>query len=281
MRDRTSGLILTAPLLALAAVFFIAPLLWVTASSFLQFDIRMRATWAGLANFVNLMQPQALRAFGVSAFFGLIAGMATIATALVGGLALSQFPGRWWAAFQISSMFAGVNTSILWVWLFHPILGGANSILGAFGVMPIAWHAQEWPARLAVLLVIWAWCFPGNVYFVAMSARAVPKELLEAARLDGATAWQEFWHVVLPVIRRPLALMVTSTLSQLLLVYEAPTMLWRGGPLGATSTVLMRVVEWSQAVGKYGLASATSLVVIVLSVPLCLTAWRMGNREAT
>jgi ABC-type sugar transport system permease subunit len=43
----------------------------------------------------------------------------------------------------------------------------------------------------------------------------------------------------------------------------------------------MRVVEWSQAVGKYGLASATSLAVIVLSVPLCLTAWRMGNREAT
>lgn len=278
VKNRISGLILSVPAMLLVAAFFVAPLLLMVVSSFLDFDIRMRYTWAGLTNFGKLLQSTATM-FNTTLLFGLGVAILTMALAFIGGLALSQFPGRWWVLFQISGMFAGVTTFMLWLWMFSPFSQGANELLAWFGVAPIAWHSTPWAAKLAVLIVILCWNFPGNMYTIAMCARAVPKELLEAARIEGASEWQEFWNVTLPVIRRPVTLMAVNLLAATMLVYEAPTLLWRGGPLGATTTVLMKAVEWAHTPGEYGMAAAVSVVLVITSAPLCLVAWKYGNRE--
>lgn len=268
-----------SPAMALILVFSIAPLGLAIVSAFLHFDIRMRMTWAGPANFAFLLTPVALKAFGMSLLFGLANIILTTGTSLIGGLALSQFPGRWWVLFKIGAMFVGTSTSILWIYLFHPIMGGMNQILALFEVGPVLWHSQAWAARAAVILVIWAWSYPDAMYTIAMAARAVPLELLEAARIEGASAWREFWLVVVPMIRRPLTLIMVNRISVLFLVYEAPTMLWGGGPLGATATALMRMVEWTGKPGEYGHSAAMALAVLVATVPLSWVAWRIGNRE--
>lgn len=280
MRDRVSGLILSLPAMVLMVPFFIAPLVLAVIGAFLRFDIRMNWSWAGLDNFRAIFGDVGLRALGVTLLFGVCNVVLAMSTSVLGGLAVAQFPGRWWSIYQVAAMFTGLNTSILWLWMFSPVVAGANQFLRFVGLPDVMWHSTPWAARLAVILVIWCWQVPSGVYNVAVAIRATPQELLEAARIEGATRWQEFRYVIAPVVRKPLTLIVLGYLTALLLVYTAPVMLWYGGPLGSTTTALMRGVEWAGKPGMYGMAAAMSLLVLVATTPVCLAAWRIGNRKA-
>jgi multiple sugar transport system permease protein len=268
---------MASPAIILAMVFFFLPLAWAAYSAFCTFDVRMHATWVGWPNIVAAMtSPGTLRAASNTL---LLAGgtlVSVVTTGFVGGLALGNMKSgtRIRSLFQVSVMFATSANGMFWMWLFMPFWGGMAQLAKTLGRPGLLWYSTPALAQLACLIVLWAWNFPGVVYFVSVAASGVPKELLEAAQLDGANAWQSFRHVTLPVIRKPLAYMAVSNIAGLLQVYEVPYMLWRGGPLGATQTVVMRMAAME---GGYGQAAALSLVMIVVISAISWMAWKLAR----
>jgi len=275
---RLAGFLLSVPVWTALAVTFFAPLCWAVYAAFCSFDVRMRQTWVGLGNlrFV-LSSPGMMRAVANTVTFTGIAFCMVAATAVLGGLAMSavQATPRLRMLFLVAPLMNTAANGSFWIWLFSPFWGALTALWLAMGGQPLLWHSDPFLARLSVCVVLWAWCFPGNVWRVAVAAQGVPRELQEAAMLDGAGEWQRFRHITLPTIRRPLVYMVLAQLAGLLQVYEAPWLLWRGGPLGATETVAMRMVSLKDG---YGPASALGLLLLCATTALGYGAWRMMRR---
>lgn len=275
--NRTVGYLLTLPAGMMLVLFFIVPVLILLPAACCEFDARMRPTWVGMANLQAIVTDQAIwNAAGVTAFFVLTTFISTMSAAFLGGMILHTLRlGRHLRVlFQLCAMLGMAANSVFWLWLFQPISGGMVRLGQMLGLPPVLWHAEVWPARLACCLVLFAWLYPADLYFVTVAASGVPKETLEAASLDGCSTWQRFWHVTVPVMRRPLTYLAITKLAGLAQVYEIPLMLWQGGPLRSTETLMMRIAAIE---GGYGQAAALALVLTVISSALCAYAWRVGN----
>ncbi len=278
MRTSRAGLLLSLPAAILICVFFIAPLAILLPAAMCEFDVRMQPTWVGLANVRALLDsPTVAKAVGVTLRLALATFASVMTTALVGGMILHSVNAgaRLRVLFQLCSMLGTAANSVFWAWLFAPMWGGLAQLSRAMGNTPIMWHAQAVSAQIACCVVLFAWLFPGNTYFVAVAASGVPKDLLEAAQIDGANAWQRFWHVTMPVMRRPLTYVAVTFLAGVAQVYEVPLLLWQGGPLGGTTTVMMSIARVD---GGYGQAAALALLLTVVVSGLCYVAWKIGER---
>jgi multiple sugar transport system permease protein len=277
-RAQWSGLFMSLPAIGFALLFFVVPLVLAVVSSFCAFDLRMTPTWVGLNNFRQLFANEEVRrSVGVTALFVVVGLTSCFATALLGGITLAMTKGAMWMTplFPVAGYLGNAASSLFWVWMFSPTSGGANMLLVAFGFPPIMWHSTEWAARTICMLLLWTWVYPGMLYYIAISLRAVPHEIIEAAQMDGANMLQLLRHIGLPIIRRPMAYLVVTQLAGLVQIYEAPRSLTSGGPLGATTTVTMKSLELAMQPLKYGMASALSLGVIAVVAAMCLVAWRM------
>lgn len=270
-------MLMAAPAILHSLIFFAAPMLILVGAGFFSFNLRMEGTWAGWSNFAALFSdPKFWREAGTTALLALVTWVSILGTAIIGTVAMEAIGSghRLRAAFAASAMMATSANGVLWLWLFSPIWGGLAQLSRLMGMPVVFWHARAWPAKIACLIVLWAWNFPATLYFVSLSANAVPKELLEAAMLDGANFMQRFLGITLPVIRRPLAYLAMSNIAGLFCVYEVTTMLFQGGPLGATTTILMDATGMLRG---YGQSVALSLLLTLVIIPFSWLAWRFSK----
>jgi len=278
-QGRIVGFLMSLPAWVAIVVMFLAPIGWAGYAAFCSFDVRMRQTWVGLANLRAVLTSSNMRqAIGNTLLFAAVTFCTVMGTGILGGVAMASVGvgRRVRLLFQASPLLASSANGSLWVWLFAPMWGGMAQLWLAMGSKPLLWHSVPWLSRLAVCIVLWVWCFPGAVYTLGVVAQGTPKEILEAASLDGANEWQKFRHIVLPTIRRPLLYMMLVQCAGLLQVYEAPWLLWRGGPLGATETVVMRMVMLKDG---YGQACAIGLLLLVVCSALSFVAWKVMRRQ--
>lgn len=277
---RRYGTLMVLPAAALLLLFFVVPVAMLIPASLCDFDIRMRPTFVGLANYRELATSSMVRQ-AINATFW-IAGMAFVmvwSTGVVGGIILSEMKWRTTIhrLFSALGMLGGASMSMFWVWLFMPIWGGLSKLWMAMGNQPLLWHASPLLARFSSALVVWIWVMPMTIWRVSVTMAAVPQDLIDAAKVDGANAWQTFWYVSLPVLRRPLAYFVLLAVMGLLQVYEAPYVLWKGGPSGATRTAIMVLVQ--RMGNNYGLAAAFAVGFTVVLTAIGAVVWRMGEAK--
>ncbi len=278
-QGRVVGFIISLPAWVALAFMFIVPICWSVYAAFCKFDVRMRQTWTGLDNLRAVLASAPMRqAIKTTLLFTVVTFTTILVTALLGGIAMASVRAgkRVRLLFQVAPMMASAANGSWWRWLFAARWGGMATRWMAMGRERLLGHSSPWAARLAVCIVLWAWLFPGAVYLVGVTAQGVPKELHEAAELDGANELQKFVYITLPTIRRPILYMALGSLAGLLQVYEAPWLLWRGGPLGATETVVMRMVSLKDG---YGQASAVGLLLLIVATGLSYAAWSMMKKQ--
>jgi multiple sugar transport system permease protein len=189
------------------------------------------------------------------------------------------------ALFLIPWVIPDVCTALVWKWLYGDELGIINFLLRRVGLIdqPILWLSETGTAMLAVIIVqVWK-LYP--VMFIALLAalQNVPEELHEAAKLDGATAWQRFWHITLPFLR-PVSIIMTLlgaiwTFQSFDLVY----LLTGGGPADATNILAVLVYEKGFIAFDVGYAAALGMLMLgclmILSVAY-LFAYRAKDAQA-
>lgn len=167
-----------------------------------------------------------------------------------------------------------VVAALIWLFLTDSDFGLFNQLLRAFGASPVTWLGVDTALGVLIALDVWRNVGYWAVFFVA-AIIGLPQELYQAAKLDGASAVSRFRFLTLPLLRRIIFFAVVVSTIWAFQVFDTAIVLTRGGPAGATTTVVYRV--WQYVFGsnnKIGFAAAISLVMIVAILALTLFQMR-------
>jgi multiple sugar transport system permease protein len=237
--------------------------------------------WVGLGNYGSLLTDAGTRdVFGHTVLF--IAGYLPLVYG--GGLALAlllnrTFPGRAFfrAAYFLPVVTSWVVVALVWQWLLNPSNGLVNSVLGLLHLPQPGWWTDPAWALPSVVLAS-AWKDLGFVMVIMLAGlQAVPAELLEAARVDGANAWQRFWSITLPLLSPSTFFVVVISLINGFQVFDQVYVMTGGGPAGASQVVVGQVYELTFRYGRAGEASALSW--LLFAVVLLITAVQVRGQR--
>ncbi|WP_318211856.1 MULTISPECIES: sugar ABC transporter permease [unclassified Streptomyces] len=201
---------LVAPFFLVFAAFGLFPLLYTGWLSFHRVSLYNvdRAEWVGLRNYTDLFTGQVAHYFWNALLNTVTLGALATIPQLLMALGLAHLLNYRLRArgFLRTALLAPYATSVaaatlVFALIFSPEGGMANWLLGLFGAGPVQWEAGRWTSQFAIsVIVTWRWTgYNALIYLAAM--QAVPRELYEAAALDGASRWQQFLHVTVPALR--------------------------------------------------------------------------------
>jgi multiple sugar transport system permease protein len=169
-----------------------------------------------------------------------------------------------------------VAVAVVWRFLYHPRLGLANRALAALGLGPIDWLGDPSTAMPAlILLAVWK-NFGFNMVIFVAGIQSIPERLYEAARLDGATRWQELRAVTLPMLLPTTSFVVLMTLIGHLQLFAEPYLMTQGGPEDSTRSLVLLLYEQGFRWWNLGQAAAVSVLLFGLVLALTLLA-RLGR----
>jgi multiple sugar transport system permease protein len=263
-----------APAVAVIGVFFVLPVLAGLALSFTDFDLYALADlrnleFAGLRNYARLLQtPLFWQALGNTFYFVAVGVPLSIGMSLGSALLLHSPLSRCKGFFR-TALFTPVVTTlvavaVIWRYLLGTRYGMLNYVLGRLGLAPIDWLGDpSWAMPAIILFAVWK-SFGYNMVILLAGLHAIPKDLYEAARVDGASAARRFRHVTLPMLAPILAMVGILTIAGYFQLFAEPYVMTQGGPLQSTVSVLYFMYEEGFKWWNLGSASAVAFLLFVL-----------------
>ena len=265
------------PLLA----FTVVPMVSSAWISLHEWNLISEMRWVGLGNYRSLLTDAGTwEVFGHTVLY--IAGYLPLVYG--GGLALAlllnrAFPGRSFfrAAYFLPVVTSWVVVALVWQWLLNPSNGLVNSVLALLHLPQPGWWTDPAWALPSVVLAS-AWKDLGFVMVIMLAGlQAIPAELQEAARVDGANAWQRFRSITLPLLSPSTFYVVVISLINGFQVFDQVYVMTGGGPAGASQVVVGQVYELTFRYGRAGEASALSWVLF--AVVLLITAVQVRGQR--
>ena len=280
MRSQRAAWLFVGPALAVISVFFFLPVLAALALSITDFDIYALADLGNLRlvgwhNYVALLQtPLFWQALGNTFYFVAVGVPLSLAASLGTALLLNSPAARLKPLFR-TALFAPVVTTlvaaaVVWRYLFNARYGWLNYALGSIGIAPVDWLGDpHWAMPAIIVFAVWK-NFGYNMIILLAGLQAIPAELYEAARIDGASAWRQFRSVTLPMLSPMLFMVGILTVAGYFQLFAEPYVMTQGGPLQSTVSVLYLMYEEGFKWWNLGSASAVAFVLFVLI--FCVTA---------
>ncbi len=274
LATRLAGWAFIAPALTVIALFFGLPVLAALGLSLTDFDIYALSDsnnlrFVGLGNYADLLaNPLFWKALGNTFYFVLVGVPLSIAMSLAAALLLQSRLARF-KAFHRTAFFAPVVTTVvavavIWRYLFHTRYGLVNWGLGHLGINPIDWLGDpHWAMPTIILFAVWK-NFGYNMIIFIAGLQAIPEDLYEAARIDGAGAWAQLRHLTLPLLGPVLLLVSILTMAGYFQLFAEPYVMTQGGPLESTVSVLYLMYEQGFKWWNLGSASAVAFVLFAL-----------------
>ncbi len=275
------------PGLGLIGVFFALPVLASLALSLTDFDLyaiadpgNLRAR--GLGNYRDLLSdPVFWTALRNTFYYVLVGGPLSVLVSLGAALLLNAKLVRFRTLFR-TVFFAPVVTTlvavaIVWRYLYHPRYGPIDQGLQAIGLPAIDWLGDPaWAMPAIIVMSVWK-NFGYNMLIFLAGLQNVPEELYEAAHLDGAGAWQRFRHVTLPQLGPTFVFVGITTMIGFFQLFAEPYVMTQGGPLRATTTVVLLMYE--QGFRWWRMGYAASIAVVLFAVMLVGTLIQLRARR--
>jgi raffinose/stachyose/melibiose transport system permease protein len=286
-----SALPYLAPALLLYGVFLVYPMLdsvrlsLVTWSGFRTEE----PVFVGLENYVRLFtaDPVFWTALKNSVIWVVLSLLIPTVIALLLALGLNQeIAGRnlMRAVFYIPAVFASITVAAMWRWIYNPTLGFVNQLLTGIGLEQFT---QSWLGdprfALASIFVANVWQAVGfsMVLFLA-GLQGVPAELVDAAKVDGANAWQRFRAVTVPALRPTTVVVIILTIINSLKVFDLVVGMTGGGPAQSTQVLALWTYTQSFTNNQFGMggAVATVLLAVTLALVIPYLLWSMRDDES-
>ncbi|MEM7116041.1 MAG: sugar ABC transporter permease [Chloroflexota bacterium] len=265
------GLFFTPYLLG-SVVLVLVPAVITAVIAFTNYNAIEQPLWAGLDNFRQLLASPIVRLSLRNTLFFLILA---VPLRVLGGLffaLLLQKRGRLFglyrAAVYLPTVIPEVAYALVWLWIFNPVAGPLNQLLGVAGLPTPAWLAGETTAVLSIVILLAFQLGEGFVLLLA-GLQTIPRSFYESATVDGATSWQSFWRITLPLLTPWLLLLTFRDLVVSLQNTFTPSfVLTYGGPYYATTFTPLLVYELAFDFFDLGLAAALLLLTYLLLVLL-------------
>ena len=282
--DAISAWILLTPALLLLSLFVFWPILYLFYLSFTTGSFtRDGVQWIGLQNYRRLLvDPDFWQVLKNTVYFSLATLLPSLAIPLGLAILLNQrlaLRGLLRTAYFIPSITSLVAVGLGFRWLFQ-VDGPVNHLLSILGVAPIAWlSSTTWAMPVLIILTIWKQIGFNMVVFLA-GLQTIPTNRYEAAELDGANAWGQFWHITLPGLQPTLIFTAVTTALFTLRSFEQIYVITGGGPLNSTNILVYYIYEQAFAQFDFGYAAAAAAVLLTFALLLIYVQLRIGQSDA-
>lgn len=278
-----SGYLFTSPFFILYAILGLFPMLFSFYLSFFNWNGLTPMTYVGLKNFEIILNDKVFYSSIINTFLiGIMGTLPQLVIAMLIAFALNSALIRFRNTFR-TLVFLPYITSLVSVAIIFGLMfnnqdfGFINYILSLFDVSPIRWSQAYWPVKIAIsTMVLWRWVGYNTIIFLA-GMQSIPKELYEAAKIDGATIMQQIRLVTLPMLRPILLFVVfTSTIGALQLFTEPLIFLGRG--LREEGITIVAYL-WRDAfvLNSFGTASAAAIILFMIVIVLTGTNLLITN----
>lgn len=266
-RETISFYLAISPWILGFLAFTLLPILISLYASFTRWDLLSAPDWRGLANYERMAaDPRFWQSLKVTSLYTL----AYVPLDLAGGLTLAllarpKLPGVkiFRTIYYLPVVFSGVAFVVVWMWMLHPEVGLINQSLRLIGVNGPRWLLDpDWALPALLLMSFWGWGRSMVIFLSGLSA--IPNEIYEAAAIDGANKWVQFWRITLPLISPilffNLVLSVISTFQTFTNVFVATN----GGPLDSTLFLVLYIYRQAFQFLNMGYASALAWVLFII-----------------
>lgn len=264
--EQVAAWIFLTPALSILTVFLLFPIAYLFYLSFTNGSFTVRGVyWVGLRNYLRLaIDPDFWQVVGNTIYFTVATVIPSIIIPVAIAVLLDQslpFRGLLRAAYFIPSVTSLVAVGLGFRWLFQN-QGPVNGLLLQWGIEPIPWLSSTvWAMPVLILLSSWKQLGFNLVVFLA-GLQTIPRTRYEAAQIDGANAWAQFWHVTLPGLTPAMIFAVVTTAIFTLRSFEQVYIITGGGPLNSTNVLVYYIYEQAFARFEFGYAAAAAMILL-------------------
>lgn len=281
--DTVAAWIFLTPAVIFLGIFILGPIAYLFFLSFTAGNFTSTgAYWVGLKNYWRLLlNPDFWQVLGNTFYFT----VATVIPSLVIPLGLAVLLNRSIAlretlrtTYFLPSIISLVAAGLGFRWLFQPE-GPVNALLNSVGISSISWLGDTfWAMPVLIILSIWKQLGFNMVVFLA-GLQAIPPSRYEAAELDGANSWQQFWHITLPGLRPTLIFATITTVIFTLRSFEQVYVMTSGGPLNSTNLLVYYIYQEAFGQFDFGYAAAAATVLLAITLVLVYLQLRTWGEE--
>ena len=279
---RLAPYLFMAPVLVLGFLFFVGPLLFAAYISFTDWNAVTTPKWVGLANYEYLftLDPFFLKSLAKTLYFSAGSIVVGVPAALVIAVLIhrSRFQTMWRTIYWLPMITNIVAVAYIWYFVLNDTSGLANRALDVFHLPGPMWLTSTSTAMISVILVF-AWMTLGqNVLLYLTGLNDIDESYYEAARLDGASPLQLFWHVTVPLLRPTTLFVLITSLVSALSSFVLMLVLTEGGPVQSTTVTGLYIYNMAFTDLRLGRASAGAYILFAIIFAVSLVQLRLLRR---
>jgi ABC-type sugar transport system permease subunit len=233
-----------SPFYILFAAFLLGPVAFAFILSFNSWNVVEAMRWAGLGNYLELFKDETFWEVAINTVWYSAASLFLVCPlalllALILNSELVRLKGFFRTVYFMPIITSVVVIAIMFILLYNRDYGLINAALRGIGIEPLNWLGSTDLSKVSVIgLIVWRWTGHHMIYFLA-GLQSIPRDLYEAAWVDGANRWQSFVHITLPMLRPVILFVAVITLIGSAQIFEEPYILTGGGPVNSSRSLAM------------------------------------------
>lgn len=225
--------------------------------------------WVGLNNFAVVFSSNAFwRAVAVTIEYAALSVLLGLAVSLLVSFMIEPLPSLtqtfFKSAFYLPGILSGVIIAIIWEWIYEPNFGLINAILGKLGIPGGLWLSDPKTALFCIVIIGLLTGQGANILILLASICAMPTELFEAAKIDGAGKWKEIMAIKIPLLMPTILFVIVTNTIGAFQEFANIYLLTRGGPSGSTTTIGFSIFNYAFNQMNFGVASAQAVVLLAI-----------------
>ena len=275
-----------SPALIGFGIFTFGAILYSLYLSFTDYDMFGTPEWVGLENYIKAFTNDEYfyQYFGNTFYFAIVLVPVVLVISLFLAILINKKVGKLTKAYRVAlflpSITSTVAVSMVWLWIFNPDMGILNNFLTAIGFHnPPMWLSDpEWSKPALIIMRVWQMSGYYMLLFLA-GLQTIPETLYEAAEVDGASSWQRFTRITVPMLSNTTFVVVILLIIESFNMFESIFVMTEGGPLGSTSTIMYYIYEQGFMSYNMGYASALAWIFFALILVFTLIQFRFRREQ--
>lgn len=276
-REAIHGYLFILPWFLGFVIFVAGPMLFSLYASFTNYDVTSQMDWVGLRNYKKMLfdDPLYWKSMGNTLYFAAFSVPIGILVGVVSAYMLNleiPFQKFWRTIFFLPKVLTGLSVILLWVWIFNPQEGLMNTMLSGLGVAnPPLWFASEDWSKPA-LVVMSAWSATGGMLIYLAGLQGIPRQLYEAAEIDGASGLRQLLSITLPLLSPTIFFKLITGINGAMQYWSAALIVTNPPGSPSNSTLFNGLYMWKMAFTELKMGYASAMAWALLFFTLIITA---------
>lgn len=271
LRNPLIYILFVLPALILFIAFFIYPVFTAINNSFTSWNgISKNVTYIGFDNYATAFKDEAFwKSVKNNVYFILFSCLIQVPLIVIFSLLIAnvkRLKGLYKTAVFMPSIMSTAVIGILWGFIYNPDFGLANQLLGVFGISPVYWLSDKNWAMLSILITN-AWQWTGFYIVMVLAAiLAIPKELEEAAAIDGATGFQRAFKITIPLVMPIISVVIMLSIAGAMKAADIVLVMTKGGPAGSTDVMATYMIRYAITSFRHGFGNSIAVLIFVFTI---------------